>query len=140
MTLIPTKRTLSKRITHILFFVLCSSFTLVHWEQDPVWEAPQEYREMKNPYKGLGDDQWTGRILFAKHCKLCHGKKGRGDGSGAKLLETPVANFNAPAFRKQSDGSIFYKIKKGRKEMPSFEKVITEDEDLWMLINYIRRL
>ena len=35
---------------------------------------------------------------------------------------------------------LFYKILKGRDEMPSFSKKITEDNDVWSLVNYLRTL
>ncbi|MGB5554982.1 MAG: cytochrome c, partial [Flavobacteriaceae bacterium] len=73
-----------------------------------------------------------------KQCKFCHGNKGKGDGNQANLVDTPVADFTTDTFKKQSDGSMYYKIYTGRNDMPSFEKVITDKEDLWLVINYIK--
>jgi len=123
--------------------LLFGSFTLVSMSlvksnlQEP-WEAPKEYQDMKNPYAGIQDEDRIGRTIYSKHCKFCHGSKGKGDGNQANLLQTKVADFTTEAFIKQPDGSIYYKLKTGRNEMPSFEKIITDEEDFWMVVNYIK--
>ena len=108
-------------------------------EQDN-WEVPQEYENMENPYADTPDYDRIGRMAYAKYCKSCHGKNGKGDGVNAKLIETPVADFTGDSFKSQSDGSLYYKIYTGRNEMPSFSRIIPEEEDLWMVVNYVRNL
>lgn len=120
-------------------FAMQSMKTTTYQEQE-AWVAPQEYQQMKNPYANYEDEDRIGRMVYSKYCKMCHGKKGLGDGSAGKLLNTSVADFTSPTFKDQTDGSIFYKISKGRKDMPSFEKVILNEEDLWMLVNYVKSL
>ncbi len=120
-------------------FVLLSMTIIKTNQQDP-WEAPAEYQNMKNPYANFDDDERIGRILYSKYCKACHGSKGKGDGSKAKLVDTPVADFTSAAFKNQTDGSMFYKAYTGRNDMPSFERIIPDEEDLWMVINYIKDL
>lgn len=127
-------------ITVLLGSFVLSSMTIIKLNQQDPWEVPVEYQNMDNPYAGIEDDEKIGRTIYSKHCKLCHGSKGMGDGSGSELLETPVANFTLPTFKNQSDGSIYYKIYTGRMDMPSFEKIITEEEDIWMVIKYIKSL
>lgn len=107
--------------------------------QDP-WEVPAEYQNMENPYAGVKDRDKIGFDTYAMYCQSCHGKKGLGDGINSKLLETPVASFTEQNFKAQTDGSLYYKIYTGRNEMPSFERIITEEEDLWLLVNYIKSL
>jgi len=119
-------------------FVL--STTSMKLNEQDYWEVPVEYQNMENPYENIEDDEKSGRNIYSKHCKLCHGKKGIGDGSGAELLDTPVANFTLDPFKNQTDGSIYYKINTGRNDMPGFEKIITDEEDLWMVVNYIKSL
>lgn len=110
------------------------------FEQQETWIVPEEYQNMKNPFADYEDEDSIGRMVYSKYCKMCHGKKGQGDGSAGKLLNTPVADFTAASFKDQTDGSIYYKISKGRKDMPSFEKVIQSDEDFWMLVKYVKNL
>lgn len=122
--------------------LLFGSFTLVSMAlvktnlQEP-WGVPEEYQNMKNPYAGMEDEDRIGRTIYSKHCKFCHGSKGKGDGNQANLLQTKVADFTLNEFKNQTDGSIYYKVYTGRNEMPGFEKIITDEEDLWMVVNYV---
>ncbi len=114
------------------------SMTLVKTNLQEPWKAPEEYQNMKNPYIGTEDEDRIGRSIYSKHCKFCHGSKGKGDGNQANLLQTKVANFTSEEFKNQTDGSLYYKLFTGRNEMPSFEKIITDEEDFWMVVNYIK--
>ena len=102
------------------------------------WEVPATAKKMKNPTKANADNLAVGKMLYNKHCKSCHGTKGKGDGTKAKELDTPCGDFTASAFTAQTDGEIFYKSKEGRDDMPSFKKKIPNDEDMWFIVNYIR--
>lgn len=108
-------------------------------EQDP-WEVPAKYKKLKNPYADTNDKDQIGRVLYSQHCKSCHGTKGRGDGKKAANLDTPTGDFTDASFLEQSDGEMYYKSFVGRGDMPSFEKKITDDEDRWLLVNYLRTL
>ncbi|MEP1095580.1 MAG: cytochrome c [Cyclobacteriaceae bacterium] len=106
--------------------------------QDP-WEVPAKYKDMENKYAGEDIDD-IGRDLYMKHCKSCHGKEGYGDGTKANELETEMRDLTIEEVQSQTDGELFYKSIIGRDEMPNFEKKIRDDEDRWMVINYIRSM
>ena len=103
------------------------------------WVVPEKYANMKNEYAGE-DDDGIGEELYAQHCKSCHGKEGYGDGTKAKELDTEMREIPSEDVQSQSDGALYYKAIIGRDEMPSFEKKIRDDEDRWMVINYLRTL
>ncbi|HEY5687373.1 MAG TPA: c-type cytochrome [Yeosuana sp.] len=134
-----------KNLFFTLIAILVGSFALISMIssnsilQDP-WEAPAKYVKMENPFANAADDDNIGRALYSKHCKSCHGTKGKGDGTKAESIDTPVPDFTNPSFSKQTDGSLYYKTFIGRDDMPSFEKKITETEDQWLLVNYIKSL
>jgi mono/diheme cytochrome c family protein len=107
--------------------------------QEP-WTAPEKNAKMANPVKADAESLATGKTLWGKHCQSCHGKSGKGDGSKAAQLKTPMLDFTKPEFQKQSDGSIFYKTSEGRKDMPSFKKKIPDHDEIWSLVNYVRTL
>ena len=134
---------MTKSLTPIIVLslsaALCLSMTTGLPFQDP-WEVPAEYNNMENPYAGVKDRDKIGFDIYSVYCQSCHGKKGQGDGINSKLLETPVADFTDQSFKEQTDGSLYYKVFKGRNEMPAFDRIITDEEDLWMLVNYIRSL
>lgn len=104
------------------------------------WNVPAEYKAMKNPHAGQADLVPAGKMLWAKHCKSCHGNLGLGDGPKAASLQTHPGNFKEAAFQAQTDGLIYYQSFIGRDEMPNFEKKIPEAEDRWAIVNYIRTL
>ena len=43
----------------------------------------------------LGSDARTGKSLFEKHCVLCHGPRGKGD--GLEIAGANVADLSSPA-------------------------------------------
>jgi mono/diheme cytochrome c family protein len=104
------------------------------------WNVPAKYKEMKNPQKQDNAAMVTlGKNLFAKHCKACHGATGLGDGPKAKQLKTYPGDFSKPDFHKLSDGELYYMAYVGRDEMPNFEKKITDEEERWAIITYMRK-
>ncbi len=113
------------------------SFTAPNTADD--WEVPAKYKTMENKFAGE-DSDGIGEDLFNQHCKSCHGKDGYGDGTKAKELKTELRDFTSAEVQGQTDGELYYKGIIGRDEMPNFEKKIREEEDRWMLINYLRSL
>ncbi|NQV53359.1 MAG: c-type cytochrome [Flavobacteriales bacterium] len=105
------------------------------------WEVPDAAKNMKNPTSSSDKEGMAiGKSLYNKHCKSCHGSEGMGDGPKAGELDTDCGDFTMEEFQSQSDGSIFYKTREGRDDMPSFKKKITEEEDVWYIVNYLRTL
>lgn len=103
------------------------------------WVVPAKYKSMENEYAGE-DEDGIGEDLYKKHCKSCHGKEGYGDGTKSKELETEMHDITSEKVQGQTDGELYYKAIIGRDEMPNFEKKIRDDEDRWMVINYLRAL
>ena len=104
------------------------------------WNAPAKEASNPNAVKTNAESVAAGKALFAKHCQSCHGKTGMGDGTKASELKTEPGDFSKAAFQSQSDGSIFYKISEGRDDMPSFKKKISDPNDIWNVVNYVRTL
>jgi mono/diheme cytochrome c family protein len=121
--------------------MMLNAICLVGFSQKPAkWAAPDKYKTTKNPSAGDASSVSTGKDLYAKHCKSCHGKDGLGDGPKAATLGTSCSDFTTKDFQAQSDGEIFYKVSTGRDKMPSFSKTLPEDADRWALVNYLRKL
>ena len=105
------------------------------------WVVPEKYQKMSNPTDADDDDNIEiGEELFMQHCKSCHGKEGLGDGPKAKDQEGELGDFSSDDFQAQSDGSLFYKTTFGRDDMPNYEKKMPDDEDRWLVVNYMRLL
>jgi mono/diheme cytochrome c family protein len=109
-------------------FAAIFSFTFAPIPADD-WVVPAKYKSMINP-TDLNDAEGksVGKSLYMKHCKSCHGKTGLGDGPKAEELDTPSGDFTTTEFQAYSDGSLFYKTKEGRDDMPGFGKKIADGE------------
>lgn len=116
------------------------SMTLIKNTQEKPWVVPPKYEKMENPQSNTKDDDQIGRVLYTKHCKSCHGTKGLGDGTKAESIDTKVPDFTNDSFKKEADGSLYYKTVFGRDDMPGFEKKIPAEEDRWLIVNYIKTL
>ena len=105
------------------------------------WEISKEYKEKENPYKEDASLEKLGRATYSRHCRSCHGNTGLGDGPMAKNLKTFPGDFSAAEFQdKFNDGEIYYMSFIGRDEMPNFESKITDEEERWAVVNYIRSM
>ena len=121
-----------------LAFVFYAFMPFFEYQDD--WEVPAKYQKLKNPVADDDEAMEIGDDLYSKHCKSCHGKTGLGDGPKSAELDTDCGDFTTAEFQNQSDGSLFYKTTFGREDMPSFEKKISDDEERWMIVYYIRSL
>jgi hypothetical protein len=67
-------------------------------------------------------------------------KEGYGDGPKADDVNGDLGDFSSEEFHSQSDGALYYKSIIGRDDMPEFTKKIPDEEDRWLVINYLRTL
>ena len=49
-------------------------------------------------------------------------------------------DFSSEDFQAQTDGELFYKTTFGRDDMPEYTKKMPDDEDRWLIVNYMRTL
>jgi mono/diheme cytochrome c family protein len=122
-------------IIGVITFALFSFTTLIQEE----WKVPEKYENMKNPVAPKTDAS-IGKSLYSKHCKSCHGKEGYGDRTKANEIEGDLGDFSSEEFQAQSDGALFYKTTFGRDDMPEYIKKMPDDEDRWLIVNYMRTL
>ncbi|MHC1774871.1 MAG: cytochrome c [Lentimicrobium sp.] len=133
----------SMKLISILFTVMIFGIANVAFAQKAgaAWVIPAKYKTMKSTVKATDPSvMTTGKELYNKHCKSCHGSKGLGDGPKSATLETVVPPFNAKTFTAQTDGEIYYQSFIGRDEMPNFEKKILDEGDRWAVVNFLRTL
>jgi mono/diheme cytochrome c family protein len=125
----------ANKLVLILLLVAGVSFTVM---QTKPWPVPEKYTKMANPMKSDPGAAATGKELWVKHCQSCHGKSGKGDGPKAAQLKTLPDDLSKADIQKQPDGNFFYKTSEGRDDMPSFKKKISDQDDIWALVNHIR--
>jgi len=136
----------------VLLTTIVLSVIILAFNQEPKkWVVPEKYQKMKNPVPSDDNSISIGKKMYERHCLTCHGITGKGNGAKAIKLDQTPGDFTTEAFRKQTDGSIFYKMTAGHKDMPSFKRRIPGNDDeiegsfgktgsAGDLVNYIRTL
>ncbi len=127
---------------------LSKSFNFYSQEKDTSkWVAPAEADNLKNPIDVNEETLTEGSNIYKINCRSCHGRKGDGTGVEAADLNSIVTDFTNSDFLKQTDGAIFWKIAEGRimkeknaqgkDDMEAFKDDL-EEEEIWLLVNYIK--
>lgn len=103
------------------------------------WKAPARQAGTKNPIPSSQSSITRGKAVYRENCLSCHGASGKGDGPKSAELEPKPRDLSSPEVAGQSDGALYWKIAEGRRPMPSFRKLLSDD-DRWHVINYVRSL
>jgi mono/diheme cytochrome c family protein len=87
----------------------------------------------------------NGRLMYDRYCTTCHGEDGMGDGPVSMVgpIRGPLAGVlplagPASIARVRSDGHIYATIRYGRRRMPGYQRIPSDDR--WDVVNYIRYL
>jgi mono/diheme cytochrome c family protein len=136
---------MKKKLMKVLVLVFAGAFlfsiaTGFSFYQQKPWIVPDAAKNKVNPVASNASSIAEGKSLYGTHCKSCHGAKGMGDGTKSKELKTSPGDFSKATFQAQTDGSIFYKTSSGRDDMPSFKAKLSDPDDIWSIVNYIRTL
>ena len=95
-----------------------------------------------NPIPRTEESVAAGRIIYARFCRSCHGREGKGDGRGAPP-DAVVSNLVDDQWdHGDTDADIFKAIREGVPPdlvMEPWEGRIS-DEDMWNVVNYLRDL
>ena len=86
-------------------------------------------------------DPETGRDIFFKHCKACHGNKGDGKTFAANVLNPPPKNFTSEKSKQQlTEKRMIRSVTDGRKDtaMMPWKSRLTAQE-IQAVVNYIRQ-
>ena len=121
-------------------FLVFSYSNIIKAQTAGAWTIPAKFKTMKNPVATGKESIADGKDLYAKHCKSCHGSTGLGDGTKASSLDVSCGDFSSKKFQATTDGEIFFQISEGKGKMPSFKKLIPEDNGRWAIVNYLRTL
>lgn len=108
--------------------------------QDGAWEVPEEAKAVENPVESTEEAVTAGGELFKKHCTMCHGDTGKGDGPATQFIKpAPPDISTAEASERMSDGEMFYKITNGKRPMPPMTRKMNETER-WQVVRFVRTL
>jgi mono/diheme cytochrome c family protein len=94
-------------------------------------------RTLVNPIPKSPESLARGRAMYERHCLICHGEQGRGNGPvGRKFVPQPM-ELNLDYVQLQPDGQLFYTISHGSIAMPFYRQTMPAD-DRWHLVNFIK--
>jgi len=103
------------------------------------WPVPEAAKQMKNPVPPSPEALAAARTVYRDKCANCHGDAGKGDGpEAASHYPSPPSFLDARRMQSRTDGALFYRISKGRRPMPSFERRLSE-EQRWQLVLLVRQ-
>lgn len=122
----------------LLTAILGAGFIFNTTQKQKDWPVPDVDKNKVNPIAADVSSIADGKALWGTHCQSCHGKKGLGDGPKSDNLKTAAGDFSKNVTQGQTDGSLYFKIVKGRDDMPGYKKKIPESDDIWSLVNLIR--
>ncbi|MCY1721202.1 cytochrome c [Prolixibacteraceae bacterium Z1-6] len=100
------------------------------------WVVPETNLEKISPFVFDDDLIKDGEALYENLCISCHGTVRK---NNPMVFVPSPGDPASEKFQSQTDGSMFYKINKGRGGMPGFEPTL-EEEEIWSLIGYFRSL
>ena len=98
------------------------------------WTVPTDQSTIENPSDYNLENVRTGKNVYLRNCKSCHGDPGKNNPLALDPLPVDIAS---ETMQSNTDGDLFYKISTGRGLMPPFSATIPED-NRWKLINFIR--
>ena len=86
-------------------------------------------------------DSETGRDIFFKHCKACHGDKGDGKTFAANVLKPPPKNFTSKNSKQElTEERMIQSVAEGRKgtAMMPWKSRLTQQE-IHAVVLYVRK-
>ena len=84
-------------------------------------------------------DNDKGKTLYLKHCKICHGQEGKGDGYA--LFNPPVADLTASKIQKKPDKELWESIHMGVSNTSmGMWRFVLSDEEITLVLGYVRSL
>jgi len=94
---------------------------------------------LKSPLDSTQVDLKIGKELYEIYCGICHGNKGKGQGTLVKREKILGIPSYADAGRAITEGSIYHTIYYGKNAMGSYANQLNENER-WQVVAYVLEL
>ncbi len=98
-----------------------------------------EAKKLKSPVPYTRKSITLGRNTYQRNCVGCHGA----DAKSLVDVVSDATDLTEPKFYKSgaSEGEVYRSIRDGAAEtMPAFKSQISNDQDIWHMVNFIRSL
>ncbi|WJJ96783.1 c-type cytochrome [Algibacter luteus] len=94
---------------------------------------------LKSPLDSTVVDLERGKELYDIYCGICHGNKGKGQGTLVKREKILGIPSYDDAGRAINEGSIYHTIYYGKNAMGSYANQLNEEER-WQVVSYVLKL
>lgn len=105
--------------------------------------SPEDYEragaELTNPIEKTDEVMADAKHLYTIYCAVCHGAKGKGDGTIVERGVFPPPPDYAVRLEGMPDGKMFHAITFGKNLMGPYNSQLTVEER-WKVIHYIKEL
>lgn len=120
-----------RKFIHILIICILTSATV--WAQTE-WPVPDDQKSKLADFEFSDQTREAGAALYLTNCRSCHGTPGEGNFIN---LNPPPGDPATAKIQHNIDGEIYYKLREGRGQMPSFKKIFSVQQ-IWEVISYLR--
>lgn len=122
---------ISKLIILPIALLLLSSFEIMGQDE---WVVPENEKSKLANFEFDDQARAAGEELYMFNCRSCHGVPGQGN--YINLVPSP-GDPATDNIQNNLDGELYYKLRIGRGQMPSFRNVLSSSQ-IWQVIAYLR--
>ena len=123
-----------------LFFV-SPALMRASGSQDAAPAPAASHAGAQNPVKATAESQAKAKGLYSIDCAMCHGDNGNGQTDLTKSMSLNMVDFSdAKVMSAKTDGDLFDIIRNGKDKMPPEASGRANDNMVWNLIHYIRKM
>lgn len=106
---------------------------------DSVKASNPDLIALQNPIELNEKTLAEGKVLYTRFCAVCHGAKGKGDGSVAKHSAINPVPYDGDKLKGYTAGQIYHTIMYGQGVMGSYASQI-QYEDRWKVVHFVQTL
>jgi mono/diheme cytochrome c family protein len=99
-------------------------------------------KNLVNPYANdtSAEVMERGKKYFNTYCSVCHGFDGKGDGTVSEKMPVKPPPLISDKVKNYKDGRIFHIMTMGQGVMGSYASQITDPNNRWAVVKYVRSL